>query len=532
MIEELRLSNFGAITGELLFERGLNVIIGETGTGKSLLLSSINFLKGEKAPAATEDTFVEAVFQVGGEEITVRRELLSSRSRFFLNGMRVPQKRLSEVVSPLILFQSQRLSVELLKPSYQLALIDEVAGSKELLKGYRELYARREELLKRLEELREELSAREREVDVLKFQISEIEEGLIGEEEEEELLRLKELVSRAEELRELRAKSLYLLYEGEPSALSIISEVMREFERAELFPEIAKKLEELYYGLEEVVSEIESSVEPPETEMSLSEIEEKLYQVERLKRKYGPTLKEVRDYLERAKERLNLLENAETALEEVERELQKVEEELLRVGRELSEKRRKGAKKLKELLQKEFKELGLEGARFEVEFKEAESPLPTGLERITFLFSGNPKLPLSPLSDSISGGELSRFLLSVLKILSPENKVMVFDEIDAGMSGKILRKVAEKLKEIARKRQVVAVSHSPQVVAAADRVFKLEKTESGAVAVKILKGEELRKELSIMISGQVSPGGLKAADDLLKSWEERWHTDTEAETKR
>jgi len=529
MIEELRLFNFGAISGELLFSPGLNVIVGETGTGKSLLLSSVEFLKGGKAPAASEGSFVEAVFSAGGEEFVVRREVTSSRSRFFLNGMRVPQKRVSQLISPLILFQSQRLSAELLKPSYQLALLDEVSGAGELLKEYRELYQRREELLKRLEELKGELSAREREIDILKFQISEIEEASISEGEEEELLNLKELVSRAEEIGELRAKSLYLLYEGEPSALSIISEVMREFEGSELFPDIAKKLEELYYGLEEVVSEIESKVEPPETELSLSEIEERLYQIEKIKRKYGPSLEDVNRFLKEARERLERLESADSLLEELQRELKAVEEELLRVGSQLTKLRREGAERLKELLKKEFKELGLEGARFEVEFEEAEKPLPTGLERVTFLFSGNPKLPLSPLSQAISGGELSRFLLSVLTILSPADKVMVFDEIDAGMSGKILRKVAEKLKEIGQKRQVIAVSHSPQVVAAADRVFKLEKTESGAVKVRVLQGEELRRELSVMISGQVSSGGLKAADDLLKSWEERWHTDTEQE---
>ena len=531
MIEELRLFKFGAITGELLFSPGLNVIIGETGTGKSLLLSSINFLKGERSPIASEGTFVEALFKLGEEELSVRREVKSSRSRFFLNGMRVPQKRVEEVVSPLILFQSQRLATELLKPSYQLALVDELSSNGELLKSYRELYLKYREALEGLERLRQELSGREREIDVLKFQISEIEEADIREGEEEELLELKELVSKAEELKQLREKSLYLLYEGEPSALSLISEVIREFEGLSLFPEIRERLEEIYYGLEGIVSEIEGRVEPPETQMSLSEIEERLYRIERIKRKYGPTLSDVREFLKRAKERLELLERGDEGLKEEEERVKRLKEELLKLGRELSARRREGAERLKELLKGEFEELGLSEARFEVEFIPLEEPSPAGLERVRFLFSGNPKLPLSPLSEAISGGELSRLLLSVLKILSPENTVMVFDEIDSGMSGKILRKVAEKLKEIGRKTQVIAVSHWPQVVAAADRVFKLEKAEGGEVRVKLLEGEELRRELSIMISGEVSGGGLKAADDLIKSWEERWHTE-QADTKR
>jgi len=530
MIEELRLFKFGAITGELLFSPGLNVIIGETGTGKSLLLSSINFLKGERSSLTSEGSFVEALFRVGEEEISIRREVKSSRSRFFLNGMRVPQKRVEEVVSPLILFQSQRLAAELLKPSYQLALVDGVSENTGLLRTYRELYLRYREALEKLENFRQELAGREREIDILKFQISEIEEADIREGEEEELLELKNLVSRAEELGELREKSLYLLYEGEPSALSLISEVIRGFERISLFPEIREKLEELYYELEGVVSEIESRVEPPETRMSLSEIEERLYQIERIKRKYGPALSDVGEFLRRAKERLELLERGDESLQELEEEVRELRNELLKVGRELSARRREGAEKLKGLLKKEFEDLGLSEARFEVEFIPLEKPSPAGLEKVKFLFSGNPKLPLSPLSDSISGGELSRLLLSVLKILSPENTVMVFDEIDSGMSGKILKKVAEKLKEIGRKTQVIAVSHWPQVVAAADRVFKLEKLDGGEVRVRVLEGEELKRELSIMISGQVSPGGLKAAEDLIKSWEERWHTE-QADTK-
>ncbi|RKQ63230.1 DNA replication and repair protein RecN [Thermovibrio guaymasensis] len=527
MLEELRLFNFGSITGELLFSPGFNVIIGETGTGKSLLLSSINFLKGDRSSISGEGTFVEALFRVGDEEVSVRREIKSSRSRFFLNGMRVPQKRVEEVVSPLILFQSQRLSAEFLKPSYQLSLIDEVSGNREILARYRELYQRYVSSLRELEALRDELSAREREIDVLKFQISEIEEANIGEGEEEELLELKKLVSRAQELEELRRKSLYLLYEGESSALSLISEVLREFEKVSLFPEIREKLEELYYSLEGLVSEIDSKIEPPQTEMSLSEIEERLYQIERIKRKYGPTLSDVSSFLSRAKERLEFLERGDEKLEEKEREVEGLKKELLEVAREISRRRREGAEKLKELLEEEFKDLGLLEARFEVEFISLEEPSPSGLERVRFLFSGNPKLPLSPLSQSISGGELSRFLLSVLKILSPENIVMVFDEVDSGISGKILRKVAEKLREISRRVQVIAVSHWPQVVAAADRVFKLEKGAQGEVKVRLLQGEDLLRELSIMISGQVSAGGLKAAKDLLMSWEERWHTERE-----
>ncbi len=524
MIEELKVNEFGGIRGELLFSPGLNVIIGESGTGKSLLLNSINFLKGKSFPFVKDGTFVEAVFLVNGEEITFRREFKSSRSRFFLNGMRVPQKRISGLIEKLVLFQSQRLSHEFLKPSYQLSLVDEFGGCGEKLREYRELYFRYVKALKELEELKTKLN--EREIDLLKFQISEIEEADLKEGEEEELLRLKELVSRAEEIRNLREKSLYLLSEGEVNASSLISEVLREFGKSSLFPEIERELEEVYYLLEGVVSRIEREIEVPETELSLSEIEERLYQIERLKRKYGSSYSEIMDFLEKARKELSKLEKGEEIVREKEEELERLKGELLEVGRELSLLRREGALKLKEFLKKEFKGLGLESAKFEVEFLKEEEPKAYGLERVNFLFSGNPKLPLSSLSDSISGGELSRFLLSVLNYLSPGVSVVVFDEIDAGISGKILKKVAEKLKEISRKRQVIVVSHSPQVVAAADKVFKLYR-EGGETLIKELGREELLRELSIMISGKLSKTSLKTAEDLIKDWEELWKATAE-----
>ena len=531
MIEELRLKDFGAISGELLFCPGLNLIIGETGTGKSLLLSSINFLKGERSSLAREGTFVEALFSLEGEELIVRREIKGSRSRFFLNGMRVSQPVVEEKLSPLIIFQSQRLSSKLLKPGYQLKLLDTFCKNEELLESYQKAFREFKELSGELEGLKRELSARERELEVLKFQVREIEEAAVREGEEEELLELKKMVENAQAIKELREKLLLLLYEGEPSAMGLVSEAVSLVERSSLFQEIAQRLNDIYYELEGVVSLVESQVQPPETEMGLEEIEDRLYQIERIKRKYGPTVKEVEKFLKRSKERIELLENGELHLKEVEEKLREKERELLKLGRELSRRRRKGALKLEELLKEEFCELGLSEARVKFRFTPLPEPSFTGLERVELLFSGNPKLPLSPLSSSISGGELSRLLLATFSTASLD-ETLVFDEIDSGMSGKILRKVAEKLKKIAKAQQVIAVSHSPQLVAAADKVFKLEKGENGQVKVRELqKGQELLRELSVMISGSVSEGGLKAALDLVKSWEERWDTEQEQGTK-
>ena len=234
MIEELRLSSFGSISAELLFSPGFNVVIGETGAGKSLLLSSIEFLKGGKSNVVREGCFVEAVFTAGEEEVFVRREIRGGRSRYFLNGMRVPQRLVEDRISPLITFQSQRQSIELLKPSYQLELLDAFSKVTPLLEEYRKLYELYRQKEEKIKELINEVSARDREIDILRFQIEEIESANIQPEEEEELLRLKGIVSKSERIREFKEFARVHLYEGDGSVLEKLGAVIRELERLEI----------------------------------------------------------------------------------------------------------------------------------------------------------------------------------------------------------------------------------------------------------------------------------------------------------
>jgi len=520
MIEELRLYKFGLISAELSFSPGFNVIIGETGAGKSLLLSSIDFLKGAKSEIVSEGSFVEAVFSFGEEEVFVRREIKGGRSRYFLDGMRVPQRLVEEKVAKFIVFQSQRQSIELLKPSYQLEILDSLSDVDSLLLNYRELYNAYKEKLSELESLKADVAQKEREIDILRFQIDEIESANLQEGEEEELLQLKKVVSQAEKIKSLKELARFNLYDGEGAALEKIGEVVTSLEGLGLYPDILERLNSLYYELEAIYFDLERKLVVPDEEISLQAIEDRLYEIERLKRKYGGSVEKVKEFLESAKRRLEILENLDFELERTEKELKEIRKKLESLAKEISTRRREGAKKLKEKLASSFKELNMESARFEVLIEELPDFTPTGKDKVTFLFSGNPKLPLSPLSDSISGGELSRFLLSVLALFSFPKVTMVFDEIDSGMSGKVLAKVAGKLKSIAKDQQVIAVTHSPQVVAAADRVFKVEKGKDGSVKVRVLSKEERRREIAIMISGDVSEGSLKAADELIKKWEE------------
>jgi DNA repair protein RecN (Recombination protein N) len=520
MIEELRLFKFGLISAELSFSPGFNVIIGETGAGKSLLLSSIDFLKGAKSKVISEDSFVEAVFSFEDEEVFVRREIKGGRSRYFLNGMRVPQKLVEEKVAKFLIFQSQRQSIQLLKPSYQLEVLDRLSNVGSLLEDYRELYHAYREKQREIESLKAITAKKEREIDILKFQIEEIESVNLREGEEEELLELKKVVLQAEKIKSLRELVRFNIYDGEGAALEKIGEVISSLEELGMFSDIIERLNSLYYELEAIYFELEKKLEVPDENVSLEAIEDRLYEIERIKRKYGGSLEKVKEFLEESKKRLEVLENLDFELEKKEKELEKLREELQKISSEISVKRKKGAEELKGFLLDSFKELKMESARFEVLIEELPDFTPKGKDRVTFLFSGNPKLPLSPLSNSVSGGELSRFLLSVLALFSFPEVTMVFDEIDAGMSGKVLTKVAGKLKDISKNQQVIAVTHSPQIVAAADRVFKVEKSSSGNVTVRALGREEKRREIAIMISGKITENSLKAADELMKMWEE------------
>ena len=521
MILELRLKNFASISAEVEFSKGFNVVIGETGAGKSLLLSSIEFLKGGKnAPPVEDGSFVEAVFEIDGEEVIVRKEVKNGRVRCFLNDARVPQKVLSEKLTPLISFQSQRESIQLFKPSYQLSIIDSFSENWELLKKYSEVYSKCKKLEEEIKELKEKEQEKEKKLDFIKFQIEEIRQADLKEGEEEELLELKKLLEKKEKIEEVKKTAEFLISEGEPNVLSMLSTVIAKLEEIEEIDKAQNslsKLQNAVYEIEDALSEI-LSVETPAEEVSLEEVENRLYLIEKLKRKYGRTVGEILEHLSKLEKELESLENAEVFLEEKEKELNILKSELAKISKELSERRFKKAKEFEKLIKNNLNELGMKDANFKITFEKIPFS-PTGTDKVAFLFTGNPKLPLDELSKSISGGELSRFLLSVLSVLKVSQSVMVFDEIDAGMSGKILSKVAEKLKEISKNHQVIAVTHSPQVASAGDKVFKVFKTENGINVCELNKEQKIR-EIAIMISGEETPSSLKTAEDLIKRWEE------------
>ncbi|SNR88172.1 DNA repair protein RecN [Desulfurobacterium atlanticum] len=516
ILSELSITNFSGIeSAELLFEKGLNVIVGETGAGKSILLGTISFLEGDKGKGIKEEgTVVEAVFLDGEEEIIVRREIKGGRSRFFLNGKRVPRQFIKEKISPLITFQSQHETISLLRPSVQLKVLDSFCENWKLLSEYREIYSKYKDAVSRLDELKRQLSDRERKIDILRFQLNEFESVEWGEEIEEELLNLSKILSQAEKIKQIQAIVKIELYEGEDSASNKIGRVLREIESLGI-EELSSRLSEVYYQLEDFVFEVERSLQIPDVEESVDEIEEKLYKLRKLREKYGPSWEDVKFFYEKVKKELEELENIDFELETAEKDVENLRKTLEELGEKLSSARKKGAKLLENRIKEHLEELELKHSKFKIVVEKTEFSF-TGMDRVSFLFSGNPKFPLQPVGEAISGGELSRLLLSILSESGKESGVLVFDEIDTGMSGKVLSKVAEKLLKISRNTQVVAVTHSPVVVALADAVFKVEKGSDGKITVRKLESGDVEREIAVMISGEVSQGSLKAAKELME----------------
>ncbi|WP_457568539.1 DNA repair protein RecN [Desulfurobacterium sp.] len=523
MLLELSVRNFATIrSADINFKEGLNVIVGETGAGKSLLLGAIGFLKGDRVKVPVVDgTAVEAVFETDEGEVIVRREIVNGRTRFFLDGRRVPKQLVEERISPLITIQSQHESISLLKPSRQLKIVDAFAGNQGLLEEYRKAYEAFRKSEERLALLRESAAERERRLDVLKFQKEELEGLEWGEEIENELSRLADILSRAEKIKEIVRLSREELYEGEASAYSKVGRVLREIEDLGV-KDLIEELSDIHYRIEGFVFDLESRFSIPETEASVEEIENRLYELRRLKEKYGPSWDDVRAFYERIKKELEELENIDFEIEEAEKSYVLAKEKVESLAEKLSISRRKAAGRLERRIKEHLKELELKSARFKIDF--SVSPLSiSGKDRVVFMFTGNPAMPLQPLDVSISGGELSRLLLALLAEGGKTSELLVFDEIDAGMSGRTLTKVAEKLLEISRNVQIVAVSHSPAVLAMADAAFKVVKSAEGEISVVSLEREEMEKEVARMIAGELTEGSLKAAAELMqrkKSWTE------------
>ncbi len=517
MIKRLYIEDFLLIKDVSLdFCPGLNVISGETGTGKSMTLSTVAFVAGRQGDYP-EGTSVEIELQIEEREVVLRREIRGGRSRYFLNGRGTTKAVVQEILSKSVILQGQNDATKLLREDYQREVIDtfgSLTASLEEVGSLYELYSRRSKELKRG---LEELERLRNQKDYLEFQVKEVEEVGVSAEEVEELRKKAELFKHKERLAKAVSKAAELIFWRDDSALSLVGKAVKELLKAsELDSSLREPLGKLIQ-VKELLEEVQSQVEPTRYELSASEIDEineKLYKVQRLEDKYKKSFSDILEYVAQLKKRLKSLDTYEERIDRLRESVEEAKREFYEAARRLSEGRKRAAGRLEVQIREILKELNLEKAKLKVEFREGE-PSRYGLDRIEFLFSSYGK-GLKPLEEVASGGELSRLFLA-LTLLQPTSGAYIFDEIDIGISGEASLKMAKLLRKVAESMQVIVITHSSSVCAAAHRNFMTEKEYIGdmpLVRVKELSQEEKVREVARLM-GARTRSTLEGAKELI-----------------
>ena len=552
MLRTLYLKNVALVDeAEIAFSEGLNVLSGETGAGKSVILDSIDFVLGAKADkgmirSGQSECSVRAEFSCDPELLRpvleeldleesdtlliVRRLNADGRSSLRVNGCPMTAAMLRKLTSRLVDVHGQSEHFFLLKEANQLRLLDQIAGTKEAREKVGELLKERRALQEKLSSLGGDEGERERRADILRFQIEELENAALKEGEEEELLALRTKYQNAEKiLGGLKTVRDALLSDGGAAdAVNTAHRGLLSIVRYGDYDALSERLGNALAELEDIGETAESLAEELDIdEREAERVENRLDEIRSLKKKYGGSVEEVLSFLARAREELSLLENSAEECEKLRVRLENNSGLLYAACRKLTELRKAGAEGFTERVVGELRTLNIPSARFEIAFEPySEEDLPRvnsdGLDRVRFLFSANAGEPPKELGKIISGGEMSRFMLAVKAQLSSLGSIgtYIFDEIDAGIGGKTARVVAEKFSAIARSTQIIAVSHLAQIAAFADREFLIEKQEAEGRTfsrIRLLGEEERREELVRLLGGDRSESALRHADELLES---------------
>lgn len=547
MLLELEVSGFALVEHLVLeFESGMTVLTGETGAGKSIVLDSLSFLMGtgQRGAAEGQDCRVAGRFlptravrdylesqslPVDEDELLIIRERRAGgRTTSRLNGSLVSATQLKDLSRLLVDLHGQHQSYALTRPSTHLPMLDRLAGAaqQEELTRYSQLYTERAGVLAEMEEIRNAERHRLREIEWLKLEVEEISKlnPRAGEDEtlEAEIRRL----AASDDLAR-GAHGAVAALRGEGGALEALAQAVAllatlpRFDAALSDP--LERLRAAEIDASEVARELSSYAEGIEHDPAMLDVlQQRAEALKALQRKYGPSIGDVLAHRETALASLDRLEHADRHLEDLTRKLAEIERKLEASARLLGERRRKAAAELRAFVIEELAQLAMPSVSFEVEFSELSQPGPTGRETAQFLFSPNPGRPASPLAETASGGELSRVMLALVSILSRYQRqpTLIFDEIDAGLGGRTAEAVAERLGALAKRVQVLCVTHLPVVAAAGSGHYVVEKlsdAESTTVTVKSVRKDDRVGEIARMLSGDTSPKtARKLATELLR----------------
>lgn len=562
LLQEISIKNF-AIIDELFLsvEKGLTVLTGETGAGKSIIIDAINLLVGGRGSSefvrhGEKKAEIEGLFILDDEShpcysrasefgieieegmIILHRDIsMSGKSICRINGKLVTISILREIGSTLIDIHGQHEHQELMNESYHLRLLDQY-GSIEIesaLNNYGILYKQYEQTLSRLKGLSENEQQMAHRLDLIQFQMQEIQKANLQLNEDEMLMDEKRKLMNFERLYD-SLKTSYGALQGDQRGLDWIGLVMSQLETAaELekdFEPVLESVTNCYYILEDAARSIRNEYDSLEFNPErLNEIESRLNEINLLKRKYGGTIEDILEYSSKIEEEIETILNRESHIEQLQASLNQLQKDLYLEAKQLSDLRRKWSIKLTKAIHEELKQLYMDKTTFEVNFIQSADKYKNemvqpyrrdGLDVVEFYISTNPGEPLKPLNKVASGGELSRMMLALKTIFSKHQGItsIIFDEVDTGVSGRVAQSIAEKIYQVSEHSQVLCISHLPQVAAMADtHLFIMKETTQGRTRtiVKPLKHEEKVKEVSRMISGvEITEKTIEHAEELLQ----------------
>lgn len=578
MLEELRVQNFAIIEEVVLeFAQGFNVITGETGAGKSILIDAVEMLLGSKADAAyvragADRAVVEGTFALDDETqalvtpvllrenliqdeseasfVTLSREIRSSgRSSARINGITCSADILREVGEVIVDIHGQSAHLSLFKPGEHVNLLDRYADLLEVREALTQVVESLNGIRREIKRLEDDKAELQRRAERLRYEVDEIDAAELDPDEEADLMTERNRLANSERLAELLAESVTLLSgsddDGEGSAIDALMEVSTRLSKlAQIDPQMEedyKLAEEISTNAQELSINLSGYLDEVEYDPArLDELEERLELIKRLKRRYNAeTIAEILAYADKTREELGHIEHSEERLEELRAQEDKTLRHIGDLCERIGKVRDVAGRALSKKVMRELRDLRMENTRFEVILERSEDPNgayardgkrykfdTTGMERVEFMMSANPGQPLRPLTKVASGGEAARIMLALKRVLTQadETPTLIFDEIDQGIGGRIGSVVGEKLWTLTKSHQVLCVTHLPQLASFGDQHFHVRKQvidERTVTAVSVLGDEQVRVEELAAMLGNIAESGQQSARDILVSSQQR-----------
>ena len=535
----------------LEFREGFNVLTGQTGAGKSIIIDSVNLLTGERSSkelvrTGAQKALVEGVVYTSegqvysalsdagidfeeGEPLILSREISKDgRSVVRINNRIATTGLLKQICSKIINIHGQHDSQEILDEKFHGKYLDSFAKAEKKLEEYKESFSLMQECLRKMQEVQQEDSLKEQKKELLEYSIKEIEDARLEDGEEEDLKNTRSRFLNNEKIRACIQESVLSLRgdEERAGARELISNALDALDTLAEFDtsvkELAQKARDAYYAVDDICDGVRAISDIEDEDTDINYIEERLVLIGRLKKKYGETYEDIMSRLEAMKEELDSIENSDLYLAKLKKNYTELEKIARERALKLSEKRKASAKILEDAIEKHLTDLEMPQVKFKVDITETELKS-NGCDSIRFMISANKGEELKPLSKVASGGELARTILAMKVVLADADSVstMIFDEIDTGVSGSTSQKIAQKLKTLAKEKQVFVITHSPQIAAFADCHYLVEKREEAGKTVsdvRVLSYEESINEVARIISGStITQAAIDAAKDLKKA---------------